>query len=103
MNRSYQYRGIKGLNNIAQEMGIPYGALRRRIYILHLSIDAAVALGRGEKVPKPTQVVPLRKVSRSVRSEVCGYKKKEVQQVGIRHPDLLNLSWKLALGMGASQ
>jgi hypothetical protein len=45
----------------------------------------------------------LRKVNRSVRSEVCGYKKKEVQQVGIRHPDLLNSSWKLALGMGASQ
>ncbi|HGO5302417.1 TPA: hypothetical protein ACK21Z_003190 [Vibrio harveyi] len=81
----HEYKGVVGLKDISSAFGINYNTLRQRLNA-GMSIQEAVE----KKVEKRTSKVPEKK------------EKKKVELVGIKNPDLLDSSWKLALGMGAS-
>ncbi|SHF87393.1 hypothetical protein [Vibrio gazogenes] len=87
----YSYRGIDGLKAIAAKYGINPETLRQRIVNQGMSITAAINAGDGRFSQKEAR--EKRKVNYHLPR----------QQVGIKHPDLLSQTWKLALGIGAPQ
>ncbi|MGI2929504.1 hypothetical protein [Vibrio fluvialis] len=86
----YEYQGVRGLKNISKLVGIPAQTLSHRVY-RGMSIDEAIAAGAKVSYPRK------RKESGKRKEQVH----KQAIQEGIRHPDLLDGHWKLALGMRA--
>lgn len=136
---AYEYQGVAGLKAIAAHVGMPFGVLNHRIYVLKLPIEEAVKNPhkpdkkryayayeyqgvKGMAAISKLVGIPARRLSSRVKN---GYtleeaiaqgvkapypecservqKKRKVEVVGVRWPDLLSDHWKLALGMRVSQ
>ncbi len=87
----YSFRGTHGLKKIADKYGINRETLRQRVTQQGMTITQAINAGDG----------------RTTRSELLAKRKidyiKPREQVGIKFPNLLSPTWRLALGIGVSQ
>ncbi|MCG6212776.1 hypothetical protein K6U56_12485 [Vibrio furnissii] len=92
-NFTYTYQGLHGLKAISENVGIPVSTLYHRIY-QGLTLEQAIESGKRAEYPKN------RIETTGRRSHQVKRTKNEVIE-GIRHPDLLDGHWKLALGMRA--
>ncbi|MGL1163527.1 hypothetical protein ACSTKZ_08105 [Vibrio parahaemolyticus] len=73
-NLCYEYQGVKGLKEIAEKVGIPFGALRYRVVMQGMSFEDAIAKGAS-------------------RNEVCNYEYNGVK--GLRNiAQEFNMSFK---------
>lgn len=86
----HEYQGVKGMKNIAELVGIPYQTLYYRLSN-GMTLEEAIAVGKRNMYPRK------RNESGKRKEQV----RKQAIQEGIRHPDLLDGHWKLALGMRA--
>ncbi|ELY1986551.1 hypothetical protein SL034_001574 [Vibrio harveyi] len=81
----YEYQGAIGLKEISKKFDINYNTLRQR-------------LSKGMSLKDAIET----KVKNRGQAKKKIVEKPEVELVGIKAPDQLNNSWKLALGMGGS-
>lgn len=86
----HEYQGVKGMKNIVKLVGIPYQTLYYRLSI-GMTLEEAIAAGAQKMYPR----------ARNESGKRTEQSRKQAIQEGIRHPDLLDGHWKLALGMRA--
>ncbi|EKG9563847.1 hypothetical protein O5P60_002656 [Vibrio parahaemolyticus] len=83
--KEMEYQGCKGIKSISTKFGIAESTLRQR-------------LSKGMSLKDAIET----KVKNRGQAKKKIVEKPEVELVGIKAPDQLNNSWKLALGMGGS-
>lgn len=86
----YEYDGHVGLNAISKAVGIPAPTIAYRVRIQGLTLEQALT-NQKHKI-----------VNKQVRRKRGEYRPREEKKnyVGIKYPDLMSPSWRLALGIG---
>lgn len=86
----YEHEGHVGLHAISKAVGIPASTLAYRVRIQGLTLEQALT-NQKHKI-----------VNKQVRRKRGEYEPRQEKKnyVGIKYPDLMSPSWRLALGIG---